>query len=76
MIVNITNYCDEGDMDLSTENILSMYNQIATVTKDKNYTSTLYPLIPLIANEFLNQHKKNLEIFKALCQIQLEWNIT
>ena len=76
VMVNITNYCDEEDTDLSTENILSIYNQIATVTKDRNYTSTLRPLTPPIINRFLNQQKKNLQTFKVPCQMQLEWNIT
>lgn len=76
VMVNITNYCEEENIDLSTENILSIYNQIATVAKDRNYTSTLRPLTPPIVNTFLNQHEKNLEIFKELCQMQLEWNIT
>jgi hypothetical protein len=75
VMVNICEYCDEEDIDPTTENLSSLYHQIVA--------ATTYRLYFEFANfnrtnilRFIQQHKKDFDIFKAVCDMQLDWNNT
>ena len=74
LLENILTYCSEEGIDETPENISSIYDSIQThIQTDPSLPMSTKSIQDI--TKFLDIHKKNLAVFTALCEMQLQWNL-
>ena len=76
ILVNIYEYCDEENLEPTKENIFVIYNRILAAATDINPSLTLRILSDETFLKFTEHRQKDVEVFTAKCEMQLQWNIT